>query len=257
MNLHLTALGTVQKPELPRLEVVNGTKDEALKEVRNVFYEEAGWRETQVFDRELLGPDVEIQGPAIVEEPSAATVLYPGQTLTVDAYGNLLIDTGWNKMTAEVNVKIDPFTLEIVKDSLIATGDEMFLALARTSMSPIIYEVLDYASGLTDSKGQLLTQGNGVTGFIGMLTFMVKQTLKKFGGEGDLKPGDIIIINDPYGGEVLIFLMLALLCQSSTERRSSLFLLTKPTGQRSVGRIRARSAMMQLRFSRKGCNSRV
>ncbi|MDM5201089.1 hydantoinase/oxoprolinase family protein [Fictibacillus enclensis] len=94
VNLHLTALGTVQKPELPKLEVVNGTKDEALKEVRNVFYEEAGWRETQVFDRELLGPDVEIQGPAIVEEPSAATVLYPGQTLTVDAYGNLLIDTG-------------------------------------------------------------------------------------------------------------------------------------------------------------------
>ncbi len=103
-------------------------------------------------------------------------------------------------MTGGVNVKIDPFTLEIVKDSLIATGDEMFLALARTSMSPIIYEVLDYASGLTDAKGQLLTQGNGVTGFIGMLTFMVKQTLKKFGGEGDLKPGDIIIINDPYGG---------------------------------------------------------
>ncbi|UFJ42398.1 hydantoinase B/oxoprolinase family protein [Brevibacillus humidisoli] len=94
----------------------------------------------------------------------------------------------------------DQFTLEIVKDSLIAIGDEMFHTLARTSMSPIIYEVLDFASGLTDAKGQLLTQGNGVTGFIGMLTFMVKQTLEKFGQEGDLKPGDIVIINDPYGG---------------------------------------------------------
>ncbi|NQD67067.1 hydantoinase B/oxoprolinase family protein [Bacillus haikouensis] len=103
-------------------------------------------------------------------------------------------------MVTETNVKVDPFTLEIVKDSLIATGDEMFYALARTSMSPIIYEVLDYASGLTDAKGQLLTQGNGVTGFIGMLTFMVKQTLKKFDGKDDLNPGDIIIINDPYGG---------------------------------------------------------
>ncbi|MEH7123739.1 hydantoinase B/oxoprolinase family protein [Bacillus sp. JJ1503] len=100
----------------------------------------------------------------------------------------------------KTNVKVDPFTLEIVKDSLLATGDEMFYALARTSMSPIIYEVLDYASGLTDSKGQLLTQGNGVTGFIGMLTFMVKQTIEKFGKDGNLKPGDIIIINDPYGG---------------------------------------------------------
>lgn len=96
-------------------------------------------------------------------------------------------------------VKVDPFTIEIVKDSLIAIGEEMFHALARTSMSPIIYEVLDYASGLTDSKGQLLTQGNGVTGFIGMLTFMVKETLNKF-GEEELKEGDIIIINDSYVG---------------------------------------------------------
>src|SRR5699024_9719463 len=97
-------------------------------------------------------------------------------------------------------IKVDPFTLEIVKDSLLATGDEMFIALAKTSMSPIIYEVLDYASGLTDAKGQLLTQGNGVTGFIGMLSFMVKQTLKKYGDKNDLKPGDVIIVNDPYGG---------------------------------------------------------
>ncbi|UQW97871.1 hydantoinase B/oxoprolinase family protein [Rummeliibacillus sp. G93] len=97
------------------------------------------------------------------------------------------------------SVKVDPFTLEIVKDSLLAAGDEMFIALARTSMSPIIYEVLDYASGLTDAKGNLLTQGNGVTGFIGMLTFMVKETIKKYPGE-KIKPGDVFIINDPYNG---------------------------------------------------------
>lgn len=101
-------------------------------------------------------------------------------------------------MTTNV-VKLDPFTLEIVKDSLLAAGDEMFIALARTSMSPIIYEVLDYASGLTDAEGNLLTQGNGVTGFIGMLSFMVKETLTKYPGD-KLKEGDVIIINDPYQG---------------------------------------------------------
>ena len=63
----------------------------------------------------------------------------------------------------KTTAQVDPFTREIVKDSLIAIGEEMFYALARTSMSPIIYEVLDYASGLTDNKGQLLTQGNGVS----------------------------------------------------------------------------------------------
>jgi len=94
---------------------------------------------------------------------------------------------------------IDPFTLEIVKDSLIAIGDEMFVALQRTSKSTIIYEVLDFASGLTDAQGQLITQGSGVTGFLGTLTFAVKYTLEKFGREG-LAPGDVIITNDPYAG---------------------------------------------------------
>jgi N-methylhydantoinase B len=93
---------------------------------------------------------------------------------------------------------IDPFTLEIIKESLVAVGDEMFIAMQRTSMSTIIYEVLDYASGLLDAKGNLITQGNGVAGFLGTLTYAVRSVLDKFGN--DLAPGDIIIINDPYSG---------------------------------------------------------
>jgi N-methylhydantoinase B len=94
---------------------------------------------------------------------------------------------------------IDPFTIEIVKDSLIAIGDEMFVALQRTSKSPIIYEVLDFGSGLTDADGQLITQGNGVTVFIGTLTHAVRYTLVKFGPDG-LEPGDVVMTNDPYTG---------------------------------------------------------
>jgi N-methylhydantoinase B len=94
---------------------------------------------------------------------------------------------------------IDPFTVEILKDSLVAIGDEMFVALQQTSKSTIIYEVLDFASGLIDAKGQLITQGNGVTGFLGTLTFAVRSTLEKFGPES-LSAGDVIITNDPYSG---------------------------------------------------------
>lgn len=93
-----------------------------------------------------------------------------------------------------------PYIKEIMKDSLLSIGDEMFEALARTSMSPIIYEVLDYACGLTDGKGDLISQGNGVTSFIGMLSPMVKSVLERFNQGADLKEGDIIIINDPYVG---------------------------------------------------------
>lgn len=94
---------------------------------------------------------------------------------------------------------LDPFTLEIIKEGLVAVGDEMFVTMQRTSMSTIIYEVLDYATGLLDAKGRLITQGNGVTLFLGTLDFAVREALRKFGPEG-LKPGDIIITNDPYVG---------------------------------------------------------
>ena len=92
------------------------------------------------------------------------------------------------------------FTLEIVKNALTALGDEMFYALQRTSKSPIIYETLDYAVGATDAKGNLITQGNGVTGFLGTLDTAVQGVLDKFGRVGELFPGDIFITNDPYGG---------------------------------------------------------
>ena len=75
--------------------------------------------------------------------------------------------------------KINPVTLDIVKDSLIAVSNEIFYAFAQTSMSPIIYETLDYASGIADAEGRLLTQGNGVTGFIGMLSPMICAVVEK------------------------------------------------------------------------------
>lgn len=98
-----------------------------------------------------------------------------------------------------VSPPIDPFTLEIIKDGLIAASDEMFISLARTSMSPIIYEVLDYAVGLTDANGDLIAQSNGVTLFQGVLVYTVKSVLERYGQEG-LRPGDVVMTNDPYAG---------------------------------------------------------
>lgn len=92
----------------------------------------------------------------------------------------------------------DPFTLEVIKHFLMAIGDEMFVAQQRTSMSPLIYEVLDFAAGVTDADGETITQGNGVTFFIAALSPAVQEIIAKFGT--DIADGDIFITNDPYGG---------------------------------------------------------
>ena len=94
--------------------------------------------------------------------------------------------------------QFDPYTLEIIKSSLVAIGDEMFAALRRASMSPIIYEALDYLVGITTAQGDLIAQGNGATLFLGMMDSLVKDILKKFAG--DIRPGDVFMSNDPYEG---------------------------------------------------------
>ncbi|MBN2324333.1 MAG: hydantoinase B/oxoprolinase family protein [Spirochaetes bacterium] len=94
---------------------------------------------------------------------------------------------------------IDPFTVEIVRSQLIAASEESFIALGKSSQSPIIYEVLDYACAITDREGNIVAQANGVPGFLGTLTFAVKAVLEKF-PPTSLRPGDTVITNDPYVG---------------------------------------------------------
>ena len=94
----------------------------------------------------------------------------------------------------------DVFTTEIIKDSLVAIGEEMFNAVIRTSMSPIIYETTDFAVGVTDARGNLLGQGNGVTAFLATLDTAVQSSLEHYPQADDIRPGDVIITNSPYSG---------------------------------------------------------
>ncbi len=95
--------------------------------------------------------------------------------------------------------KTDPFTRENIAQGLLAAADEMFYSWGRTSQSTIIYEVLDYACGLTDANGNLIGQANGATMFLGAITFSAKAILKKF-GKDKIKPGDVFLTNDPFTG---------------------------------------------------------
>lgn len=91
---------------------------------------------------------------------------------------------------------VDPFTLEIIKNGLIVANEEMFQAFARTAKSPVIYEVLDFAVGMTNGEGKLIAQAPGVPAFSGVLDFAAQEVLQKWGD--DLHPGDIIVSNVPY-----------------------------------------------------------
>jgi N-methylhydantoinase B len=92
---------------------------------------------------------------------------------------------------------LDRFTADVLREAFLAIADEMFASLQRTSQSPVVYEVLDFAVGLTDARGELVCQGNGVAGFLGPLGEVVRETLERV---PDLRPGDVVAANDPFAG---------------------------------------------------------
>ena len=92
----------------------------------------------------------------------------------------------------------DTVTLDIIRGKLLAAADEMGVVLARASMAPVIYEVLDFACGITDSDAQLLAQTNGITVFTGTFQERIVAVKRKFGAT--IQPGDVFAFNDPFDG---------------------------------------------------------
>ncbi len=93
----------------------------------------------------------------------------------------------------------DTFTREIIRNKLLAIAEEMGIVLARTSMSPIVYEVLDFACGLADADGRVVAQDNGLCLFTGTFRPQVESILAKFPASS-MRPGDVYMTNSPYGG---------------------------------------------------------
>ncbi|HEY0289336.1 MAG TPA: hydantoinase B/oxoprolinase family protein [Pseudomonas sp.] len=98
--------------------------------------------------------------------------------------------------------RLDVFTLDIIQNSLQAIADEMFAAMRKAAMSPIIYEVLDMGTGITDAQGEIASSGAGIPAFVGVLDKAIKQILIHHAEPDAIEPGDVFITNDPYCGGV-------------------------------------------------------
>ncbi|MBN9219012.1 MAG: hydantoinase/oxoprolinase family protein [Mesorhizobium sp.] len=96
VNLNTSVTGVRPAIDLSRLIDPAGrakTLDEARREIRPVWY--AGrWHDTPVYARDKLPLDAAIEGPAILEQMDATTVLEPGDRARSDADGNIIIDIG-------------------------------------------------------------------------------------------------------------------------------------------------------------------
>jgi N-methylhydantoinase B len=93
----------------------------------------------------------------------------------------------------------DPITTEVIRNGLNSAASQMKRALIRTSFSPVIYEVLDFAVAIYDRDIRMLAQAPSLPFFMGTMNFCVEAAVEAVGGEEELEPGDIVLYNFPYG----------------------------------------------------------
>mgnify|MGYP002652054689 CR=1 FL=1 len=97
---------------------------------------------------------------------------------------------------------LDPVTLAVLNGRLVQIADEMDATLYRSAFNPIIAEAHDACHGLYHAEtGATLVQGtSGLPIFVGAMAFAVRAVIDKVARDGELKPGDTYIFNDPYDG---------------------------------------------------------
>ena len=101
-------------------------------------------------------------------------------------------------MTETTSDQLDPVTFEVLKNSFITAVDQMAEQMLRTCYSFVIYN-RDFSNGLHDAEGNSVAQGNqDIAVHVGTLHFTCKDVIRVFGGE--MMPGDVYAINDPYAG---------------------------------------------------------
>jgi N-methylhydantoinase B len=93
--------------------------------------------------------------------------------------------------------KADPVVTEIVRNGVIAVTEEMKTNLMRTAYNIIIYEALDFTTGLFTTEGETISIGIGLPMFIRGMAETVKAKIRHFGVKA-MKPGDIYVTNDAY-----------------------------------------------------------
>ena len=95
-----------------------------------------------------------------------------------------------------MSARVDPFTLEVIRNMLTAIAEEMSLVVMRAARSPLLREAGDLSSALTDSAGELIAQGRDIPMHMGVMSFTVKEFLKRVPAES-LAPGDVWFLNLP------------------------------------------------------------
>jgi 5-oxoprolinase (ATP-hydrolysing) len=158
-------------------------------------------RRVPLYRREDLRPGHEVTGPAIVAEADATTVVDPGWLAAARPTGHLLVTRARPRPArVAVGTDVDPVLLEVFNNLFMAIAEQMGVRLENTAHSVNIKERLDFSCALFDADGNLIANAPHIPVHLGSMGESIKEVLRRRREAGELRPGDVYAVNDPYHG---------------------------------------------------------
>ncbi len=196
--ISIEAIGETDSPEEPEREVAAREAPLASIAVTNAYMAGAAC-ETPIFDRETLLPGDTLDGPAILKEANATTVIEPGWRAEVTPRNHLVL----KRVVAlpkrkVVGTEADPIMLEVFNNLFMNIAEQMGAALENTAYSVNIKERLDFSCAIFDQQGKLIANAPHMPVHLGSMSESVQEIIRK--RDGQMNRGDVYALNDPYHG---------------------------------------------------------
>ena len=184
-------------PEEPRLPTHPLREVPRRETVR--MYADGSWRDAALVVREDMRPGDVLQGPAIIAEKNATTVVEPGWEARLTELNHLMLERREARAARQaVGTTVDPVLLEVFNNLFMNIAEQMGLQLQNTAYSVNIKERLDFSCALFDAQGNLIANAPHMPVHLGSMGESIQTVIHQ--NAGRMKRGDVYVLNDPYNG---------------------------------------------------------
>jgi 5-oxoprolinase (ATP-hydrolysing) len=159
----------------------------------------AQWQDAALVVREDMRPGDVIDGPAIIAEKNATTVVEAGWQARLTALDHLLlVRVQARAVQHAAGTQADPVLLEVFNNLFMNIAEQMGLQLQNTAYSVNIKERLDFSCALFSAEGHLIANAPHMPVHLGSMGESIQTVIHE--NKGRMQPGDVFVLNDPYHG---------------------------------------------------------
>jgi 5-oxoprolinase (ATP-hydrolysing) len=172
-------------------------------------YMASAHHQTKLYDRDTMKPGHRVDGPAVIMDSNATTVVEPGWAAEINKFDQMILNRVVPRPgQASVGTDVDPVMLEVFNNLFMSIAEQMGVVLQNTSYSVNIKERLDFSCAIFAADGSLVANAPHIPVHLGSMSESVRTVAEQ--RRGTIVPGDVFMLNTPYnGGKDILFYVAA------------------------------------------------